>query len=554
MNNNQENYITIKDETIINFYRENTHIDIITMNRILIDILKNLSYDLTKTINNTINTQILSIVSNIDNNISLMKSDILLKLYDSKKEYIEDLKIILSSNFLLNNEKINTNIEKSNEHFISKLTTMIHDIIPKNQEMYYTQVEQCIRNFSSFVTQDTTKLLEITNKISNSIKDDTLIKNFIETIDTQLTKMFSAIQQPIFSSINSSEERTNIGIQQIKESIILNQSIQETLRNEMNDFLNKYKNNSQFKGNVAEIDLQHMLHSIMPSDEIIKVSSDTATCDFKVNRKDHTKPSILFENKYYKNRSTPTEEVKKFERDIQLQKHHGIFISQESPITYKDNFQIDIINGLIHVYIPNANYEIEKIKIAVDIIDNLSLKLNALSKTNEDEYTISKEDIDEIAEDYRLFGIQKSQMLDTIKLVNKQLTDKLEEIQLPKFKKILIKFGNIENDNGFKCTLCNTWSGKNKASLAAHIRGCKFNPKNKECDLNVITQTNENTENILENTITPSELNMNNKSENKNNNSTINQNIKPLNLIVVEPNIISNDKQTNKKNNKSVKK
>ena len=554
MNNNQENYITIKDETIINFYRENTHIDIITMNRILIDILKNLSYDLTKTINNTINTQILSIVSNIDNNISLMKSDILLKLYDSKKEYIEDLKIILSSNFLLNNEKINTNIEKSNEHFISKLTTMIHEIIPKNQEMYYTQVEQCIRNFSSFVTQDTSKLLEITNKISNSIKDDTLIKNFIETIDTQLTKMFSAIQQPIFSSINSSEERTNIGIQQIKESIILNQSIQETLRNEMNDFLNKYKNNSQFKGNVAEIDLQHMLHTIMPSDEIIKVSSDTATCDFKVNRKDHTKPSILFENKYYKNRSTPTEEVKKIERDIQLQKHHGIFISQESPITYKDNFQIDIINGLIHVYIPNANYEIEKIKIAIDIIDNLSLKLNALSKSNEDEYTISKEDIDELAEDYRLFGIQKSQMLDTIKLVNKQLTDKLEEIQLPKFKKILIKFGNIENDNGFKCSLCNTWSGKNKASLAAHIRGCKFNPKNKDCDLNFITQTNENIENVLENTITPTELIMSNKSENQNNNSTITQNIQSSILNIVEPNIISNHKQTNKKNNKSVKK
>ena len=29
--------------------------------------------------------------------------------------------------------------------------------------------------------------------------------------------------------------------------------------------------------------------------------------------------------------------------DIQLQKNHGVFISQESPITYKDNFQIDII-------------------------------------------------------------------------------------------------------------------------------------------------------------------------------------------------------------------
>ena len=63
-----------------------------------------------------------------------------------------------------------------------------------------------------------------------------------------------------------------------------------------------------------------MLLSVMPSDEIIKVSTDTATCDFKVNRKDTSKPSILFENKYYKNRSAPTEEVKKFERDVQLQK------------------------------------------------------------------------------------------------------------------------------------------------------------------------------------------------------------------------------------------
>jgi hypothetical protein len=246
----------------------------------------------------------------------------------------------------------------------------------------------------------------------------------------------------------------------------------------------------------------------MPSDEIIKVSSDTATCDVKVNRKDTNKPSILFENKYYKNRSVTTDEVKKFERDIQLQKNHGIFISQESPITYKDNFQIDIINSLIHVYIPNANYEVEKIKIAVDIIDNLSLKLINLSKKTEDEYSISKEEIEELTEEYKTFGIQKSQMLDTIKLVNKQLTDKLEEIQLPRIKKILMKIGNIENDNDFKCTFCNNWSGKNKASLGAHIRNCKLNPKNKDITitedfLNIIKPAeNIPTDSIVENVIT----------------------------------------------------
>ena len=78
-------------------------------------------------------------------------------------------------------------------------------------------------------------------------------------------------------------------------------------------------------------------------------------------------------------------------------------------------------------------------------------------------------------------------MLDTIKLVNKQLTDKLEEIQIPKIKKILMKFGNIENDNDFKCIFCNNWSGKNKASLGAHMRNCKFNPKIKDQDNSPIT-------------------------------------------------------------------
>jgi hypothetical protein len=150
---------------------------------------------------------------------------------------------------------------------------------------------------------------------------------------------------------------------------------------------------------------------------------------------------------------------------------------------------------LIHIYIPNANYEVEKIKIAVDIIDNLSLKLNAMEKETGDEYSISKEDITDITEEYRVFGLQKIQMLDTIRMVNKQLVDKLEEIQLPKIKKFLMKLGNVENDNDFKCTFCNSWSGKNKASLGAHMRNCKFNPKNKNAEIgDVVLSDQESTE------------------------------------------------------------
>ena len=470
----QEHSITIKDETIVSFYKTNTNLDIVSMNHIFIEILKKLSTNLSSTINSTINSTILSLVTDIHSNLSSIKSDIIIKLHESKKEYIEDVKTILSNNSLTNNEKLNALIEKNNDTLLTKTTLIVNDVIPKSQDKNYLQIEGCIKSFCNTITQDTTKLLEISNK------DEVKIKSVVDNIDNQFNKMISTIQQPIFTFIQSSEERTNTGIQQVREHLSLQQQTQQKLTNELNDFLNKYKNNSSSKGNISEAELYYIIQSIMPSDEIVKVGTDTATCDFKVNRIDKNKPTILFENKDY-SRSVTTEEIKKFERDLQLQKNHGIFVSQKSPITFKQNFQIDIINGLIHIYIPNAEYDSNKIKVAVDIIDNLSSKLQNISNTNEEEYSVSKEDMEEIIEEYRVFVSQKLQMIETIKNINKQLLDKMEEIQLPKLKKLFIKIGNIENDNDFKCNFCNTWSGKNKASLGAHVRNCKFNPKNNYC-------------------------------------------------------------------------
>ena len=469
----QDNSITITDETIISFYKSNPNLDIVSMNHIFIEILKNLSTNLSNTIHSTMNSKILSLVTDIHSNISSIKSDIIIKLHESKKEYIEDVKTILSNNTLTNNEKLNALIEKNNDTLLTKTTLIVNDVIPKSQDKNYLQIETCIKTFCSTITQDTTKLLELSNK------DDVQIKNVVDNIDKQFNQMISTIQQPIFTFIQSSEERTNNGIQQLKEHLSTQQNNQQKLTNELNDFLNKYKNNSSSKGNVSEAELYYIIQSVMPSDEIVKVGTDTATCDFKVNRIDKNRPTILFENKDY-SRSVTTDEIKKFERDLQLQKNHGIFVSQKSPITFKQNFQIDIINGLIHIYIPNAEYGANKIKIAIDIIDNLSSKLQTISNTSEDEYSVSKEDMEDIIDEYRVFVSQKLQMIELIKSMNKQLLDKMEEIQLPKLKKLFINIGNIENDNEFKCTFCNTWSGKNKASLAAHVRNCKLNPKNNE--------------------------------------------------------------------------
>ena len=146
---------------------------------------KNLSSNLSNTINNTINSKILDIVSDIDKNISTFKSDIIInfndKLLQTKKDYIEELKIQLKNNILSNNEKISCIIDKNTDTILTKTTYIINDIIPKSQDKNYLQIEGCIKSFCSLIENDTKKLLEIKNK------DESLTKIIIDNIDNNFS-------------------------------------------------------------------------------------------------------------------------------------------------------------------------------------------------------------------------------------------------------------------------------------------------------------------------------------------------------------------------------
>jgi hypothetical protein len=477
MSKHKAEQIVITDQTIISFYKENTNLDFITMNHIFIDILKKLSTNLNETITNNINHKILSTLTDLSKDILGFRQDVTSKLYDTKKEYIDNVKLILENSSMTTNNKIQAILDKNNETIIHKTSSIINEYIPKQNEQVIEQVELCLKNIQETINNDTNKLIENINK------DETQIHEFISNIDNKFNGMINNLQQPIFSFIQSSEERTNNGIQQIRDKLVTQQSSQDTLNSGINEFLNKYKHNSSSKGTISEYELYSILQNIFPSDEIIDCSGETATCDYKVNRLQTNKPAILFENKDY-SRSVTTDEIKKFERDLKMQKMHGVFISHKSNITYKEPFQIDIIDNLIHIYLPNTNYNIDKIKIAVDIIDTLSVKLTHITNKQTEDTTISinKEDIDELIEMFNDFNNQKNSIIDTIKSSNKQILDKIESMQLNSVKKILNRNGVFQNDNDFKCKYCNTFTGKNKASLGAHMRNCKFNPINKTAD------------------------------------------------------------------------
>jgi hypothetical protein len=463
--------IVIDNETIASFYRDNKHLDIVSMNLLFIDIMKNLSTNLEHSIGTTVNSKILDIVSEMNNQINSMKLDLTMKLHESKKEYIDDIKNLMQTYSLTNNDKINQLIEKSNDNLLTKTTLLINDIVPKSQEKNVSIIESHIKNYCSTICNDTQKLIQMHSKDTNNVD---VISGLLET---QMNKMINSIQQPIYNLLNANEDKSNSNFNSLRDSLSVQKETQLKMSSDINSFLSRYKNNSQFKGDVGETNLMFMLQSIMPTDEITRVNSQTSTCDIKVRRKGN-KPSILFECKE-QSYSVPTDEVEKFKRDLQSQKSHGIMISQTSPITYKSSFEIDIINGLIHVYIPNCENNVEKIQIAIDIIDNLHHRLQTLEKGELNALTLSKDDLDEILKEYKNFADKKSAMLETIKTLVKQLQDQLDQIQIPKIKGLLIRHGSIENDrNSLSCKFCNCFEGKNKLSISAHIKKCKSNPEN----------------------------------------------------------------------------
>jgi hypothetical protein len=530
--------IIVKNKKILDFYSQNPGINFEAVNLIFVDLFERLLGDMNSAMNSTINSQILSTVGELKTEInslsvtnSNMNSQILssvgdlkgefnslssalsklnnditnsiyIKFQESKREYMEDIKTILYSNLSQNSDKIYTLLNQNTSQLIDKTTLLLNEIIPKSNEGYYRQLHESISLFHKSISDDTTKLLqsadkedslsifltEFESKSSNllqplfscinateerintiliSLKDDnnnfesksnTLLQplfSFINTSEERINKNVLAIKdenniesksntllQPLFSFINASEERINKNVISLKDAT--NNSAQDKIMNELSEFLGKYKNSS----------------------------------DFRINRTNQS--TILVETKNY-DRNVTLDEVKKFIRDIEEQKCHGIFLSQHSGITSKQNFQIDIKGTNILVYVHNVDYCPHTIKIAIDIIDSLSDRLAEL-----------EEDLDDINKEYSRFIERKSSIIDILKDFQKKINAEVDEIKFPCLSKYLVsKCGSILNNENetIVCNICNKFEATNNRSIGAHQKGCRRKHKMLQNDSNIVVNT-----------------------------------------------------------------
>jgi hypothetical protein len=185
------------------------------------------------------------------------------------------------------------------------------------------------------------------------------------------------------------------------------------------------------------------------------------------------KPKILLKNIVIES-NVSNEDILFFNNLIDQENCCGIVISQNSGISNKNHFQIDIYkNNNIIIYLHNVKYSQSIITSAVDIIDNLYNKIQDFVRVNGTDYTIPNELLSSINNEYQMFVIQKNSLAELIKEYHKKLLSQLEECNLSSLNAYLSeKFLTPIQKSSFNCELCKKYSGHNLKALAAHKRGC----------------------------------------------------------------------------------
>jgi len=454
--------LTISSARVHEFYTRHPNLDINRMNELFCDVIESLIDDMDTT---SIRTEILSTLREQNSKISELKGELksmensisnnlTVKFVDLKRDYIEDVKNIVHLSSSDNNEKLTAYLNKENENLLSKTEMIIKEIAGKDENSKV--ISQMLDSFKADLTTETKRLLETS-------VDSSSITNFISNFDTKCSSLFQSLNTPLYTCISASEERIQNNLNAVKNASTSNEKVFD----ELGQYLAKF-NNSSLKGAVSERQLEDVLTKLYPSAEILDTSTQSGSGDLILKRPN--KVEILLENKCY-SKSLNAQEVEKFCKDANSLRKHGIFLSQTSGIVSKENFQIDVHNGLVLVYLHFVNYDSSKIQTAVNIIDHFSSKLDIVHGEH-DNNSISSEILESINFEFQSFLSKKENIIASTKENQRKLISQLEELTIMSLERYLsTRFSFTKK--GFTCEICDNWTGPTKKSLSAHMRACK---------------------------------------------------------------------------------
>ena len=456
--------LTVTNKRIIEFYNNNPNLEFETMNIMLIDILDKLLKTMdTTTLNNTIASQILTTmhelktsVSNVNNHVSsfqtTMSAEFVMRLNEMRRDYMEGVRTIISAH---STDNVYPFISTQMNQLVDTMRKSVVDTCPQIQETVKCVCES---------------MLVDVKKMGENTLDVNVLDAFVERNNVKFSELLNTSITTNNSNIASSENRITTKLTSIHDASVSAGNVQTDLKNGVADLLHKM-NNSSVKGKLSENILSNIVHTLYPTAEIDSVGAQKETGDIILKRND--KPNILVENKNY-GKNVGQEEVKKFIRDVEIQDCCGLFLSQNFGIANKCNYEINLHNDNVLVYVHDVNNDPEKIKIAIDIIDHFKAKIDELRSMGDGDTEIDqipKDTLTEINREYQQFVINKLTHVRCIKEMSQKLLKQTDELKFPTLD-LYLSTRYAFSSSKFICEYCG-FPGKNQPAISAHQRSCK---------------------------------------------------------------------------------
>ena len=501
----------LSNKKCIRFYDENPQVDFQAVNLFIVEFMERILNDASKEVEHNIQTKMLetlhqlcSNVQNLHQNVhdsqsslthsiqeslqsvntsqSSLKNSILQSLdaindslpqtvanrmNEIRTEFLRDSERIINLSLSNNKDQVHAMIGQKIDHALDKMQLLVDGHI-KN----LPDASDNIKTLRDELKQHISHMIDSSQQPANNLAE------WLAATETKLNKSFMALsdstEKRLTTKMDTGFYRTDTFQSEVKAFL---HDVTSSLES-IHGHIDKTKNSS-LKGSLSESNIAVILRELYPSSDIKNCSKITASGDFMLIREGCER--ILIENKSYSN-NVPSDEVNKFLRDIQSQKCHGLFLSQNSGIVGKNNFAINIIdNQYVVVYIHNACYDKHLIRAAVDIVEHFATYMKKMLEANTHEVNQVSIDADHfllVGEEYTNLLQAKenfrNQLKEQIKTLHNIIDNAWENLQLPALALCLAKTNNTfaTTVNEFRCDVCDNFVGKNLKALAAHKRRC----------------------------------------------------------------------------------
>jgi len=328
----------------------------------------------------------------------------------------------------------------------------------------------------------TNSLLTIKQTFNNNISNNKL-REIIDYQHKNLRDDFNKKYEDFFKNIEQYNNNTHLKIKNdINETDKLQTSLFKHYFDSMNNNLNEIKqninernnkiiNNSSIKGKISEDNLEIMLNIMYPNTQIENTTKIGGCCDFKLFFSDC---NIIIENKDHIH-NVPKRDIIKFKNDVYNNNTHGLLLSQNSGISDKNNFEIEMNNNKnILLYIHNVQNNPDIIHTGIDIIRQLSLIFK--ENTNLDiDYIINKDILELIHNEYTQFLNKIEKYKNTAKYRYDEDIKMFNDMKFPHLVSLLsqhVRDIKCDYKYNYKCDYCGKIY-KTKKPLNNHMEKCK---------------------------------------------------------------------------------